>query len=339
MSSAGGGEDLPILPAEDGTVKQDEYLSDASPRHKPWDVHRAEADEVQQAYAGGLSHHQRYAERVEQCSQVLEFARDLPGAGDRKRKYTLKHAWFCRVRHCPVCQWRRSLMWQAKVYRALPQLLRDYPDTRFLFMTLTIRNCPVGDLRQTLTLMAKAWKRLVELRQWPARGWVRAVEITRSQKDRSAHPHYHCLLMVPPAYFQGDYLKQHEWAELWKQCLRIDYRPVVDIRTVKLDLVQTSQRVNKPPARMWEAVAEILKYAVKPSDMIRDHEWFRELSDELRKTRAVAVGGVLKHYIRERDREDLTAEPGEEPAVSGEQLFFGWRREVRRYRKLGKRLS
>ena len=76
------------------------------------------------------------------------------------------------------------------------------------------------------------------------------------------------------AYFQGDYLKQAEWAELWRQCLRIDYRPVVDIRTVKLDLVQSSQRVNKPPARMWEAVAEILKYAVKPSDMIRDHEWF-----------------------------------------------------------------
>ncbi|WP_170869787.1 protein rep, partial [Shigella sonnei] len=24
----------------------------------------------------------------------------------------LREAHFCRVRHCPVCQWRRSLMWQ-----------------------------------------------------------------------------------------------------------------------------------------------------------------------------------------------------------------------------------
>lgn len=335
MSFARAARDLLTLPRDQEQVKQDqpeEYLSDASPRHKPWDVHRGEADEVQEAYAGGQSHHQCYAARVEACSQVLEFARDPPGAG--VRKYRLKNAWFCRVRHCPVCQWRRSLMWQAKVYRALPSLLRDFPDIRFLFMTLTIRNCPVTDLRHTLDDMAKAWKRLTELRTWPARGWVRAVEITRSQKDRSAHPHYHCLLMVPPAYFQGDYLKQHEWAELWRQCLRINYRPVVDIRAVKLDLVQSSQRVNKPPARMWEAVAEILKYAVKPSDMIRDHDWFLELSDQLHKTRAVAIGGILKHYIKERRPEKLTEEPGEEPDVSGEQLFFGWKREVRKYRRL-----
>jgi plasmid rolling circle replication initiator protein Rep len=333
MSSDRVEEDPPILSPACGMVNNDAYLSDASPRHKPWDVHRGEADEVQEAYAGGLSHHQRYALRVEQCSQVLEFARDPPGAG--KRKYTLKNAWFCRVRHCPVCQWRRSLMWQAKVYRALPQLLRDYPHTRFLFMTLTIRNCEVKDLRATLKLMGQAWKRLTELRQWPARGWVRAVEITRSQKDRTAHPHYHCLLMVPPAYFQGDYLKQHEWAELWRQCLRINYRPVVDIRTVKLDLIQSSQRVNKPPAHMWEAVAEILKYAVKPSDMIRDHGWFLQLADQLHKTRGVAIGGILKHYIKEREPDDLTQEPGEkEPEVSAEQLFFGWKREARRYRRV-----
>src|SRR5229473_1362252 len=77
-------------------------------------------------------------------------------------------------------------------------------------------------------------------------------------------------------------------------------------------------------------VAEILKYAVKPSDMIRDHEWFLQLADQLQKTRGVAIGGILKHYIKEREPEKLTAEPGEEtPALSAEQLFFGWKREVR----------
>lgn len=341
MSTAGA-VDLVTVPIGHEQVKQDEYLSDVSPRHKPWDVHRAEADEVQQVYAGGTNRHQRYAERVEHCSQVLEFARDPPkqaspqqATRESRQKYTLKNAWFCRVRHCPVCQWRRSLMWQAKVYRALPSLLRDFPDTRFLFMTLTIRNCEVQDLRATLKRMAQAWKRLTELRQWPARGWVRAVEITRSQRDRSAHPHYHCLLMVPPAYFQGDYLKQRQWAELWRQCLRINYRPVVDIRAVKLALVPDSRRVNEPPKHLWGAVAEILKYAVKPSDMVRDHDWFLSLSDQVQKTRAVAIGGILKRYITEREPDDLTQEPGEEgPEISGEQLFFGWKRDARRYRKL-----
>jgi plasmid rolling circle replication initiator protein Rep len=336
MSTPGAVVDPPTLATGQDEVKEDEYLSDVSPKHKPWDVHRGEADDVQEVYAGSqFTRHHRYAQRVEHCSQVLSFARDPPTKSG-KQKLKLKNAWFCRVRHCPVCQWRRSLMWQAKVYRALPQLQRDYPDTSFLFMTLTIRNCPVSDLRRTLDLMRRAWVRLTQLRCWPARGWVRAVEITRSQRDRSAHPHYHCLLMVAPAYFQGDYLKQSQWAEVWQQCLRITYRPVVDIRTVKLALVPDARRVNAPPKNMWAAVAEILKYAVKPSDMVRDHDWFLSLTDQLHNTKAVAIGGILKRYIKEREPDDLVSEPGEEPVEVAESLYFGWKQKVKRYQKLGK---
>jgi plasmid rolling circle replication initiator protein Rep len=311
-----------------------DYLSDVSPKHKPWDQHRAESDEVETIYGASVTpRHQRYAGRIAQCSQTLQFARDPPAGG--KTKLKLKAAWFCRVRFCPVCQWRRALKYQAIVYSALPLLIKDYPDTRFLFLTLTIKNCEIHNLRATLDLMRRAWVRLTQLRTFPARGWVRTVEITRSQRDRSAHPHYHCLLMVPPAYFQGDYLQQRQWAELWQQCLRIDYRPVVDIRVVKLTLVPTLGRVNAPPKNLWAAVAEILKYAVKPSDMIRDHDWFLTLSDQLVKTRAVAVGGILKHYLKQRRRETLTEEPGEtEPSPTAESLFFGWKPQVKRYRKI-----
>jgi plasmid rolling circle replication initiator protein Rep len=331
--------DLLILPIEEERVKEAEYLSDLSPRHKPWDVHRGEADDVTEVFGGSaFPRHHRYAGRVENCSQVLGFAHDP--LATKKNKLKLTNAFFCRVRFCPVCQWRRSLMWQAKVYQALPALVKDYPDIRFLFMTLTVRNCEVKDLRATLTHMAQSWQRLTQLRSWPARGWVRAVEITRSERYRTAHPHYHCLLMVPPAYFQGDYLKQDQWAALWQQSLRVNYRPVVDIRAVKLTLPPDSQRVNNLPKNMWEAVAEILKYAVKPSDMVRDHDWFLGLVEQLHRTRAVAVGGVLKRYIRERDRKDLTSEPGEEtPEQDKETLYFGWKQQARRYRRVGKGLS
>ena len=58
---------------------------------------------------------------------------------------------------------------------------------------------------------------------------------------------------------------------------------------------------------------------------------------DIRKTRAVAIGGVLKHYLREREREDLVSEPGEEePEASAESLFFGWKQQVKRYRRIGK---
>jgi plasmid rolling circle replication initiator protein Rep len=328
-----GAVDLLTVPRGENEVKQDEYLSDADPRHTRWDQHRAEADEVRAAYSSSSEdHHQHYAERVEHCSQVLEFARDPPTNG--KQKLKLKAAWFCRVRHCPVCQWRRSLMWQARVYKALPLIIANYPDTRFLFLTLTIRNCRVEDLRRTLDLLAHGWKRLTQLRTWPAIGWVRSVEITRGKKG-SAHPHYHCLLMVPPTYFQGDYLKHHDWAGLWQQCVRIQYRPIVDIRVVRAEQRLPSGEVIPAPWNVWGAVVEILKYAVKPSDMVKEHRWFLTLVDQVHKTRAVAIGGVLKKYIREYEREDLVQEPGEEdPEETAKSLFFGWKKPVRRYKRL-----
>lgn len=314
---------------------ESEYLSDLSPTHKPWDQHRAEADEVGGIYADSpIRRHQRYAERVDLCSQVLEFARDPPRIG--KQKLKLKTAWFCRVRHCPVCQWRRALQWQARLYQALPRLLVDYPTSRFLFLTLTMRNCAVATLRYTLGILAQGWKRLIELRVWPALGWIRAVEITRS-KDGTAHPHYHCLLMVSEGYFADGYLKQAEWAELWKQSLKIDYTPIVHVKAIKQSKTRSWLKVNRVNIpQMWSIVTEVLKYSVKPSDMMQDHEWFLSMSDQVLKTRAVAVGGVLKKYLREHA--DLTQEPGEDPpAEIAKRLFFGWKQEVRRYRKIGGR--
>jgi hypothetical protein len=58
--------------------------------------------------------------------------------------------------------------------------------------------------------------------------------------------------------------------------------------------------------------------------MIRDHEWFRGLVDQTHKIRGVAIGGILKRYIREREKENLLREPGDETLMPvAEQLFFG----------------
>jgi plasmid rolling circle replication initiator protein Rep len=335
--SVPAGSDLLTLPRDREKVNADEYLSDVSPRHKPWDQHRAEAEDVGEMYASGpAERYQRYAERVELCSRVLEFARDPP-QHDTSQKIKLKRAHFCHVRFCPVCQWRRALKYQAIVYQSLPRLMADHPTAHFVFLTLTIKNCRVDRLRYTLGVMARAWQRLTQLQVWPAVGWVRAVEITRS-KDGTAHPHYHCLLMVSPAYFQADYLKQKEWAELWGQCLRVDYRPVVDVRVVRPSKKRSGFCLNgESMSHMWLIVTEILKYSVKASDMVEDDRWFLTLTDQVRGTRAVAIGGVLKQYFRaRRGKEDLTAEPGEEPAKEDlERLYFRWKREVRRYRKVG----
>jgi plasmid rolling circle replication initiator protein Rep len=150
----------------------------------PWDKHRRFADRVMSHYAG--SKFDRYAERIALCSQLLEF--DLKAADGNTSRLQLRSARFCRVRHCPVCQWRRSLMWKAKAYQVLPKVVEQYPTHRWLFVTLTQKNIPITELRSTLTEMNKSFKRMVGRKIFPAVGWLKATEVTRG-KYETAHPH------------------------------------------------------------------------------------------------------------------------------------------------------
>jgi plasmid rolling circle replication initiator protein Rep len=301
-----------------------QYLSGISPADKPWDKHRKNAAIVQALY--DRSELATYANRIKECSQRLCFALEKQNAGEKKLR--LQSARFCRVRHCPVCQWRRSLVWRARFLRAVPNVLQDHPNVNWLFLTLTVRNCPLDELRATVEEMNKAWKRLALRKQFPALGYVRSLEVTRS-KDGSAHPHFHILMVVNSSYFKGQtYLSHEKWTELWKSCLRIDYTPILNIKAVKPKHKEKDNGIQI-------AILETLKYGVKESDLIADSQWLEELTKQLHKTRAVSVSGLLKKYISEEEPEDLinTDEEGvEEPVTEEEELlWFGWREMVSRY--------
>lgn len=297
-------------------------LSDISPKGKTWDKHRANADIVSDYYAGkrkgGFA---QYAHRISTCAEWLEF-RLVPEPSVGLLKLKLSNARFCRVRHCPVCQWRRSLMWKAKAYKILPHVVADYPKYRWLFITLTVKNCKIFELRPTLDWMNRAFRRLTELKAWPALGWVKSVEVTRGRDGVSAHPHFHILAMVPPSYFSHRYISQAKWVELWQQCLRIDYKPITYVRAIAK---HHNPRVIVP---------EILKYQVKEPDLVADREWFLELTRQIHNTRAVATGGVLRQYMRslEEEPQNLVGEDEEIDDVDKGSLSFGWERELKKYK-------
>jgi len=294
-------------------------LSDLSKRDKPWDKHRANADKVTNFYAG--SEFQQLSDRIYYCSELLDF-RLVPDCDQGEMKLKLDAARFCRVRHCPVCQWRRSLRWKARAYKVLPQIVAAYPTHRWLFVTLTLKNVPISKLRDTLTWMHESFKRLVKLKDFPAIGWLKSTEVTRG-KDGSAHPHFHCLLLVQSSYFSHGYLKQADWCELWRKSLRIDYQPVVDVQAIK----KGSQPMSLVP--------ELLKYCTKESDLVCDRDWFLELTRQMHKLRCVATGGVLKQYLKEleQDPDDLIGkEETAEKEVDEGHLYFGWKRRDKEYR-------
>ena len=300
--------------------KDEICLEDISQRDKAWDKHRANADKVANHYREDEDF-DKYATRIDFCSQLLDF-KLLPEESEYKLK--LHAARFCRVRYCPVCQWRRSLMWKAKAFKILPIVVEAFPKHRWLFLTLTVRNCKMTELRDTLQCLNKSWKRMSQRKKFPAIGWIRSTEVTQD-KDGLAHPHFHCLLLVKPSYFSGKYyLKQEKWTELWRSCLRIDYQPIVHV---------TSLEEHENPAKL---VPEILKYCVKESDLVADQGWFLELTRQMHKIRMVATGGVLKEYLKilEEEPEDLIGKDDTktEDEVDEGHLYFDWRYEEKKYK-------
>uniref|UniRef100_A0A0C1QX02 Uncharacterized protein n=1 Tax=Tolypothrix bouteillei VB521301 TaxID=1479485 RepID=A0A0C1QX02_9CYAN len=302
----------------------DGYLSELSPKDKPWDAHRFDADKVRDCYR--VAGYESYAARINQCSKALAFALAANEVGELF--FRLESAMFCRCRHCPICQWRRSLMWLAKFFKVLPAIQQDYPNYRFIFLTLTVKNCQLSELRDTLAWMHKAWILLTKRKAFPAVGWVKSVEVTKPKEPLTAHPHFHCILMVPSSYFSGagKYLKHEKWRELWKSCLRVDYDPIVHISVVK-------PKVGQSAFMLEAALRETLKYSVKPSDLVNDPEWLAGLTQQLHKTRAIALGGVFKKYLSDDEPEDLihADDLSESERVSDDLLLFTWRESIGRY--------
>jgi plasmid rolling circle replication initiator protein Rep len=308
------------------STDDNDTLTAYSPHDKPWDIHKGQSDDVAAIYRQDQTF-RRLAERINGCSGQLLFSRNTnQETGESTLK--LRGARFCRVRNCPVCQWRRSLMWRARFFQALPQLQSEHPTARWLFATFTVRNCPITDLRATLADMNRAWNRLILRPEFSAvTGWIRTTEVTRG-KDGSCHPHFHCLLMVAPSYFNGRcYVTQNRWRELWQSVMRLDYPPVIDIRTVK----GNGDGIHK-------AVCETLKYSVKPSDMTDDPAWFLEYTRQTHKLRFIATGGVLKKILKAdkpETNEDLLLgdTPADTPETDEPLLRFDWNKSTRKYRR------
>jgi plasmid rolling circle replication initiator protein Rep len=291
-------------------------LQDLSPRDKPWDGHREAAEVVESSYSGSELH--RYSERCAECSRKLKF--DQIGGKDGILDLKLTAARFCRLRWCPVCQWRRALRWKANGHQVLPQVIADFPTHRWLFLTLTVRNVPISDLRAELKKMQDGFIRLSRLKNWPAVGWLRSTEVTRSA-DGSAHHHFHTLLFVPKNYFKRDYLSQAKWQQMWKKAMRLDYDPQVDVQAIS----------EKKDATV--VIPELLKYCVKESDLLADREWLIELTKQLHKTRSIATGGVLKKYFSAlgKEPEDLIGLDGENEEESYGSLRFDWKTGEKKY--------
>lgn len=325
-------------------------LSDLSNRDITWKVVKPQSQMIANAYAGTA--YDKYFERMSSCGGWLRFALVPTESGEVVHK--LQSAHFCHVRHCPICQWRRSLMWRARVFRVMPRIIADYLGKRFVYLTLTVRNCEIDQLGETLTHMSESWQRLSQRKQFPALGWLRTTEVTRG-KDGTAHPHFHALLMVNSNYFKKHYISQKKWIELWRESLRVEYDPSVRVNVVKpRSKPNTDTSVSKSDSdcqstiqpldeELVKAIRYTLKYSTKPDDFLsldtsvsqdlsEFQDWLVSVTDQLHKRRMIALGGAFKKYMSEVESSNLIVDDASTDTSETQdediRITYVWRDEV-----------
>lgn len=314
-------------------------LTKISKNDKPWVTHRKNADEVQEIYAfaenGAFS---RYADRMSTCGQFLifkEFTAEERAVMEHDKRLKLAKARFCRVRHCPVCAWRRTLALLARFEKHLPDYLSQYPDYDYLVLTLTVKNPEMSALRATIQKMNDSFKKLLKrddvLRI--CKGFIRVVEVTQGN-DNLPHPHLHNTIAVNKSYFNHKtYINSRKWVELWRSCLGVDYDPVVHVKKAYCKrLAEQNQSAISAGERIKAAIREVVKYSTKEADLIKDPSFLLGLTEQVQRLRFVSTGGCLKGILSNSAGEDpedvssnemLLKEDCEDPA-NGRQLVFWW---------------
>lgn len=290
------------------TIGTGEILQDYSStgKERPWKLHKKENLRLVELYKKArikdinLISDSRLFD-LEHCGDTLTFLQNAEG------KKKLKTANFCRVRLCPMCQWRRSLKMFSQVKKITDKILENDKSTRFIFGTFTIKNTDAENLEVCINTLNKKFKYLVDQKKTfaPAKklkqnllGYLKAVEVTYNSKDKTYHPHLHVIFAVKSTFFKNssNYMSKKEWISLWQQALGVDYKPQTDIRAIKSGTAK--------------AVAEVAKYPVKTAPILKlddDEavEVLKTLTLSLNKKRFVSYGGIFKTIKQELKLTDV----------------------------------
>lgn len=237
--------------------------------------------------------------KIANCALTLKA--DVLLHEDLEPEVNLKAARLCNTRLCPFCEWRRTRAWRRRLHDGLNALYADQPKLRGVFLTLTVRNVPLSQLADQLDEMNRAWKRLQQRSVFPTSLWFRRTEVTVGSTTGGsgymAHPHFHVLLMVKPSYFSHGYVKQSTWQKEWMDSARLDYVPVVDVRSAK----QNSTGGSGPAGDAKSAVLEAAKYAAKATELMELGPAIKELYHQLHRKRLYATSSELRKYIKAGD--------------------------------------
>jgi len=257
------------------------------------------------------SYYQKKASLLKTCGTYLKFFECPQG---HKEGTFLKGANFCKIRLCPMCQWRRSLFVFRQFLIVAHQVQEICPGTKYVFITLTGKNVSASVLPAELTHYIKSFRRLLTYKviNKSIKGTFRSLEITYNSETDTYHPHLHIIGVVNKSYFKkDDYISQRKLTDLWQKAFQIDYTPTVHIRKVRPKNKHQKtvlQEVNTLDNNLSGAAAEVAKYSVKFNDIFKaknKEEVVHVLDGALKSRRLLAYTGVMKDAYQRLKLQDV----------------------------------
>ena len=227
--------------------------------------------------------------------RILECAEQVSLSSNNPFK-TRPITFYCQHRQCPICQWRRSDRTRAEMHQ-LFDMNPDLADGKWLFLTLTVRNCQTWNLRETLDRMTKAFQRLTRRQFWRENvlGAIRCTEVDVGQSEPdTAHPHFHCLLLVRPSMFAGkNYMSEDRWRDAWATALQEHYVPRIKV-----------ERLQGNSEQIRAQVVAVTGYSTKARARVPGAQWLISTTLQLKGQRLIQTSRALSAIAPLFNRED-----------------------------------
>lgn len=232
-----------------------------------------------------------YADSMKECGTILGF----------NKNRQLCAANFCRLRLCPMCEWRRSKATFSQLSTIIEHMGKQGKIHTALLVTLTVKNCSGDRLKDTIEMVLKGWSNLIKNNRLKDKfkGWFRVLELTYNEKT-GFHPHIHAIFLPAEDYFKNsNYLQNIELAHIWKSACMLNYVPSTNIKKIKM------QKDDK-----WRVIKEVAKYTIKSSDIISQNydkmDYLVEiLHNALYRKRLQAYGGSMRKAYQELNIKDI----------------------------------
>ena len=189
----------------------------------------------------------------------------------------------------------------AKFFNNLPQVINEYPNHEWYFMTLTTKDCHVLEVRKTLDILNTSLKKLLmgdkfskyfkqNGQHYGNCGYFKALEVSDTEySNEMCRPHIHVLLHLPKNFgYSKNYVSREKLKKLWLSALNMQDNYKISVDMQKIDFDDTHEQIIN--------LCNVASYMMKHNsiDLLKDKDFTIEYLRQITGKNLHSSGGTLK---------------------------------------------